>query len=280
MTRIDAHHHLWTISRGDYFWMDDSVAPIRKDFGPDDLTPLRAAHGVGGTVVVQAADTVAETEFLLALADANPSILGVVGWVDLTAPDAAVDLKRLSQHSRFKSVRPMLQDIADSNWILHDRVVENLGVAAQLGLRMDALITPRHLDAIDQLARTLPQLPIVIDHCAKPVIAGGQDAGQQWRDGMAKLAAHPQVMCKLSGLANEYGDGWSATALHDVFSHVLGLFGPHRLMWGSDWPVLNLAGDYAAWFDAAQALCADLNPADKAAIFGETAAAFYGLSVD
>lgn len=271
---IDAHQHFWDITRGDYGWMDDSVAPIRRTILPDALAPLAAAAGVTGTVLVQAAPTLSETRFLLDLADQTPLVRGVVGWIDLTG-DVEAQLAVIA-HPALRGIRPMLQDIADTDWILQPKVLDGLGRVASAGLRLDALITPRHLPAILRIAETLPQLPIVLNHCAKPAFQGA-DPGQAWRKGMSALAAHSQVFCKLSGLANEFGPGWSARTLRPVFDHVLAAFGADRLMWGSDWPVLELAGDYAGWLKAAQALAADLPPADRASLFSGTAARFYGL---
>ncbi|WP_371743785.1 amidohydrolase [Mangrovicoccus sp. HB161399] len=274
---IDAHQHFWRIGRGDYSWMDDSVAAIRRDFLPEDLAPLARAAGVTGTVAVQAAPTLAETEFLLSLADGCPSIRAVVGWIDLGG-DVPAQLARLA-HPRLRGIRPMLQDIAETEWILRPEVLAGLAHAVAAGLRMDALVTPRHLGAIGELAQRLPELPLVIDHCAKPVF-DGSDPGADWRAGMAALAAHPQVFCKLSGLATEWGPGWSAGSFREVFSHVLGCFGAERVMWGSDWPVLELAGGYADWHAAAADLASGLGPDERAALFGGTAARFYGIGED
>ena len=271
---IDAHQHFWRIARGDYGWMTDQVAPIRRDILPADLEPLARTAGVTGTVLVQAAPTLDETRFLLALADRSPMIRGVVGWIDLTG-DVAAQLSRIA-HPALRGIRPMLQDIDDTRWILQDGVIDALRQVAGAGLRLDALITPRHLLVVEELARRVPSLPIVIDHCAKPVF-DGTDPGPDWRRGIDALAAHPQVFCKLSGLANEFGPGWSADTLRPVFDHVLQAFGPERLMWGSDWPVLELAGTYADWLQVAQILCAALSDADRAQVFGQTAIRFYDL---
>lgn len=273
---IDAHHHLWRVSRGDYSWMDESVAAIARDYLPPDLAAVAGPCGIRGTVLVQAAPTLAETEFLLSLCGAGggPEILGVVGWIDLAA-DAAPQLDRIAQ-PKLKGIRPMLQDIAETGWILQAEVLDGLRAVAARGLAFDALITPRHLDVIAELAGLVPELRMVIDHCAKPVFSGGEP-GADWRAGMARLAAFPQVHCKVSGLANEYGAGWSAERLAPVFAHVLKAFGPERLMWGSDWPVLDLAGDYAGWLGAAQDMAAGLTAAERAALFGGTARQFYRL---
>lgn len=272
---IDAHQHFWDITRGDYSWMDDSVAPIRRTILPRDLMPLSEAAGVTGTVLVQAAPTLAETRFLLGIAERTQLVRAVVGWIDLAA-EVEPQLQAIA-HPSLRGIRPMLQDIPDTDWILQPVVIGSLRRVAAAGLRLDALVTPRHLPAIERLARRLPELPIVIDHCAKPVF-DGTDPGAAWRDGMAALAAHPQVMCKLSGLANEYGEGWSADTLRPVFHHVLASFGPRRLMWGSDWPVLELAGAYAGWLEVAQQLAADLRQEDRDSIFAGAATEFYNLT--
>lgn len=271
---IDAHQHFWDIARGDYGWMDNSVAPIRRTILPEALAPLAAAAGVGGTVLVQAAPTLAETRFLLDSAARTPLVRGVVGWIDL-AGDVPAQLAAIA-HPALRGIRPMLQDIAETEWVLRPEVLAGLAHVAEAGLRLDALITPRHLPAILRLAETLPQLPIVIDHCAKPRF-DGTEPGTDWRRGMTALAAHRQVFCKLSGLATEFGPGWSAETLRPVFDHVLDAFGAGRLMWGSDWPVLELAGDYAGWLATAQALAADLSENARASLFSRTAARFYDL---
>lgn len=277
MDRIDAHQHFWRIDRGDYHWMDDSVAPIRRDILPEDLAPLLTRHGIKGTVVVQAAATEAETRFLLSLAKDAPFVRGVVGWVDLAAVDVGARLDDLAADPILKGVRPMLQDIDETDWVARPAVMRGLRAVAERGLRLDALAQPRHLTVLAQVAQQIPDLPIVIDHCAKPVIAGEVDSGDAWWAAMALLATLPQVMCKLSGLANEAGPGWSADRLRPVAEHALHVFGPDRVMWGSDWPVLELAGDYDGWIAATDTLLSDLSEADRAEVLGATAIRFYGL---
>jgi L-fuconolactonase len=273
---IDAHQHFWRISRGDYGWMDDSVEPIRRDILPADLEPLARSGGVIGTLLVQAAPTLAETEFLLDLAAQTSLVRGVVGWIDLLG-DVEAQLAQIA-HPALRGIRPMLQDIGDTGWVLQDQVITGLRKVAAAGLRMDALITPRHLFVIEQLAQAIPELPLVVDHCAKPVFTG-HDPGEDWRRGMTALAAHPQVCCKLSGLANEIGPGWSAETLQPVFEHVAGAFGAERLMWGSDWPVLELAGDYSDWLMTAQQMAGSLSAREREQVFGGSALKFYGLNV-
>lgn len=275
--KIDAHQHFWQISRGDYTWMTDEVADIRHDILPKDLEPILARHAIAGTVVVQAAATIAETEFLIGLAAQNSFIKGVVGWVDLDDENAPDIMKQLSQAPILKGVRPMLQDIPDTNWIKRPQVIKNLHALANQGLRLDALVVPRHLDVLADIAQQIPNLPIVIDHCAKPVIANGADAGDAWRDGMAKLALLPNVFCKISGLANEAGPHWSAAQLQPIIDHVISHFSAKRVMWGSDWPVLNLAGDYDQWRSVSDQLLSNVRHTDRDEIYGGTATRFYSL---
>ncbi|WOI55852.1 amidohydrolase family protein [Palleronia sp. LCG004] len=271
---IDAHQHFWRVSRGDYFWMDEGTAPIQRDLLPGDLAPLARAGGINGSVLVQAAPTIDETLFLKDIAETEPFVRAVVGWIDLEG-DVDVQLERIA-HPKLRGLRPMLQDIEQTDWIARPDVRNGLRKVADAGLRLDALITPRHLSTINALAAEMPELPIVIDHCAKPQF-DGSDPGDTWRRGIAMLAGHPQVTCKLSGLANEYGMGWSAEGLRPVFDHVMETFGPSRTMWGSDWPVLELAGDYAGWLDTARRLAEDLSEGERGDLFGGTATRFYDL---
>lgn len=274
-TLIDAHQHYWQIARGDYGWMGPKVEPIRRDYFPADMKPHLDAAGVARTVVVQAAPTVAETEFLLGLADKDDTIAAVVGWVDLHASDAIATLERLASHPKFRGIRPMLQDIEDTFDILAPSCIAALERMPPLGLSFDALLQPRHLPAAAALADRLPDLAIVVDHGAKPFIASG--IIEPWASDMAALAKRPNVSCKLSGLITEAGAGWSVAMLKPYCDHLIRVFGADRLMFGSDWPVLDLTADYAAWWNAAHALTSGLSEAERAAIFGGTAARFYRI---
>ena len=288
--RIDAHHHFWQPARGDYFWLradDPAVAPLRRDFAPADLTPLRAVHGVAQTVLVQAADTVAETDFLLAIAREHAFVGGVVGWVDLAGTSAVADLDRLAGQPRFKGVRPMLQDLPEADWIARAPRADALAALQRLGLRFDALVKPWHLQPLLDFVRRHPGLPVVVDHAAKPQLAQGWAAGwaPAWREGLAALARCPNVVCKFSGLLTEMSPAQRATrdtalaTLRPVWDTLLEAFGPPRLMWGSDWPVLTLADSYAGWVDLADALVGELSVPEQAAVRVDTAARFYGLAV-
>jgi L-fuconolactonase len=275
MMRIDAHQHFWQLSaRGDS-WPQPSLAAIHRDFSPADLAPLLAPHGIAGTVVVQSLPSAADTDYLLALAQKSSFIRAVVGWTDLLAPDASANIAHLASHGKLKGLRPMLQDLDDDAWIAAPALAPALAAMTEHGLRLDALVLPRHLPALLQCARHYPLLPIVIDHAAKPPIA---DAGfGTWRDDMAQLAALPNVHCKLSGLVTEARPDWNVEDLRPYADYVLAVFGPGRVIWGSDWPVVDLAGGYAAWLAASEALLAHLGQKDRDAIFGLNAYRFYGF---
>ena len=282
MQRIDAHQHFWRPARGDYSWLRADVpllAPLLRNFLPDDLQPMLAAHNVTQTVLIQAAASEAETDFLLDLAASNAFIGGVVGWVDVSRVQSVATLERWASNPKFKGVRPMLQDLPEADWIARAPHPDVLRALIRLGLRFDALVQPWHLQALLQFLRAWPELPVVIDHAAKPQLVQGWQAdwAPQWRRGMADIAAHPQVMCKFSGLLTEAPTGAPQT-LRPVWDQVLQWFGPARLMWGSDWPVLTLAGDYAAWVALSESFIGQLSPHDQGLIWSGNAHRFYGLA--
>lgn len=276
MNFIDAHQHYWTLGLGHNDWPGPDLEPIFRDFGPDDLRPHLAATGIGRTVLVQAAPNIAETQSLLAIAEREETVAAVVGWVDVLAPDAISRIERLKDNRKFKGIRPMLQGIAETAWILRPEAIATLGALPRLDVRFDALIQPRHLPVIAALADRLPELAIVVDHGAKPFIAEGRL--DPWRADMAALALRPNVHVKLSGLVTEAGGAWSMERLRPYASHLVEVFGADRVMFGSDWPVVLLDADYARWFSAARELTADRTEAEKQAIFRGTAARFYGIS--
>ena len=276
--RIDAHQHFWRIAQRREHWPPPSLAPLYRDFTPADLVPCLQRCRIDGTVLVQSLPTPEDTAVLLNLAARRAFVLGVVGWVDMKAEDAAVRIAALAQHRKLKGLRPMLQDMADDHWI--DDMALEPAVHAMLahGLSLDALVRPQHLPGLLAFARRHAQLPIVIDHAAKPDIA--RAAWQPWHRHMTALAALPNVHCKLSGLLTEAGTNRDDTALRPCIDHLFASFGARRLMWGSDWPVLNLAGDYDDWFAMSHRLCAAQPGVDDAAldaIFGGNARLFYRL---
>jgi L-fuconolactonase len=273
--RIDAHQHFWRIDRGDYGWLTPDLGPIYRDFGPGDLTPLLAWTGIDGTVLVQAAATVAETRFLLELAAATPFVAGVVGWAPLDAPDAGEMLATLARDPALKGVRPMIHDIPDVDWMLGPAVGAGLRAVEALGLTFDALVRPPHLGNLRRLLARHPTLRVVIDHAGKPEIAAGRfDA---WAADMRALAKETPAWVKLSGLVTEAGVGWSVDQLRRYVEHLLEHFGADRLIFGSDWPVVTLRAGYGEWLAAVDALLAGLAPEARARIMGLTAIEVYRL---
>lgn len=272
---VDAHFHCWQLARGDYGWLTPALAPIYRDVTVADWQAQSAPHGITGGVLVQAAPTEAETQFLLAQAEANPAVLGVVGSVDFLAADAPARIEKLARHPRLKGLRPMLQDIADVEWILQPAVAPALRAMADCGLVFDALVKSAHLPHILTLAGRHPELRMVIDHCAKPDIAAGE--WQPWADGIARIADETGALCKLSGLMTEAGPRPQPCAVRRWGEHVLQSFGADRVVWGSDWPVLELAGTYAQWWGEAQQLLAGLDAKGQAAVMGENAMRLYRL---
>ncbi len=276
--RIDAHQHYWSPTHRDYGWLEDTPAlhAIHRDFAPADLLPILERAGIDGTVLVQAAPTEAETWRLLELAaDPASRVRAVVGWTDLAAPDAPQRIRRLAQEPLLKGLRPMLQDLPDPQWILDTRLKPAIRTMTELGLRLDLLIKPHQIETARTFAQRHLALPMVIDHAAKPDIAHRQF--EPWASSMAEFARSTDVYCKLSGLATEAAPGWDAAALRPYVEHLLQHFGPSRLMWGSDWPVLNLAGSYEQWVSAILELVNALSPSEQEEILGANAARFYGI---
>lgn len=271
---VDAHCHFWQLFRGDYVWLQGdnvSLAPIRRDYVPMDYpVPSRV-------IAVQAAASLAETDYLLSLAAGNCFIAGVVGWVDLTDPEAVAMLEGKAANPHFKGVRPMLQDIADTDWLTTAPRRDALEALIRLGLRFDALITPRHLPVLARFAAENPDLPIVINHAAKP----RTNDLAAWMAGMRRLADDGRIYCKLSGLLTELSARELEAPfapLREIVLRLLEWFGPDRLIWGSDWPVLTLAATYEEWSDLTDNLLKDLTVAERAAVMGGNAIRFYGLT--
>ncbi len=271
--RIDAHQHFWKIARGDYGWLTPDKGPIYRDFGPADLAPFRLHHRIDRTILVQAAPTIAETRFMLEIAAGDPTIAGVVGWVDFTAADAAAQIDALARDPLLVGLRPMLQDIADDDWLLRADIVPAVRAMAANSLVFDALARPRHLPRVLVFAERHPDLQIVIDHGAKPFIR--ERRLDPWRADMAALAARPDIVCKLSGLVTEMGPQWTPPDLAPYIGHLVATFGADRLLWGSDWPVVDLAGGYDRWIELAGSATGGLSDAGRTAIFGGNAGRIY-----
>jgi len=272
---IDAHQHFWKLARGDYGWLSPDDVVLYRDFTPDDLAPLMEPAGITRTVVVQAAPSVDETRFLLGLAERSRFVAGVVGWVDLEGDDVESSLDSLASHTLFCGVRPMIQDIADDDWMLGRAITPGLKALCERSLSFDALVLPRHLPRLLRLLERHPDLRVVIDHGAKPEIAAGRFDG--WAEDMARLASQTPALCKLSGLVTEAAKAWRPDDLRPYVAHLLECFGPERLMWGSDWPVVELAGGFARWRETSLQLLDELGDAERAAVLGANAARFYAL---
>jgi L-fuconolactonase len=271
--RIDAHHHLWTLARGDYGWLTPDLTPIYRDFRLSDLAPHLAAAVIEGTILVQAAPTEAETMFLLDVADNTELVRGVVGWTDFNATGGVARIDALATRNLLVGLRPMVQDIADDDWLLGPALTPLLAAMARAGLVFDALVLPRHLPKLLEVIGRHSDLTFVLDHCGKPQLATDEIA--TWQRDIALLAEHPNIVCKLSGLVTEAARDWQIADLRQAVDHVRACFGPQRLLWGSDWPVVNLAGGYAKWLAACETLLADLSPDEKAGIFGGNTARIY-----
>jgi L-fuconolactonase len=271
--RIDAHHHLWTLARGDYGWLTPALAPIHRDFSLSDLAPHLAQSRIEGTILVQAAPTEAETMFMLGIAEAADVVRGVVGWIDFDAADAAARIEALAAGRLLVGLRPMVQDIADDDWLLRPSLAPLLASMTRHGLVLDALVLPRHLPRLLEVIDRHSDLQFVLDHCAKPHLADGDIA--RWKQHIAEIARRPNIVCKLSGLVTEARVDWQIADLRPAVDHVREYFGSQRLLWGSDWPVVNLAGGYDRWFAATETLLADLSSAEKADVFGGNAGRIY-----
>ena len=271
--RIDAHQHFWRIARGDYAWLTPALGAIYRDFNPDDLAPHLAAHGIAATILVQAAPTQAETAFLLDLADSTAFVAGVVGWTEFAAPDAAATIAGFAAHPHLVGLRPMVQDIADDDWLARAQLAPAFEAMVAHRLVFDALLKPRHLRRLIPVLERHPRLRVVIDHAAKPAIGSGQDAA--WRSEIAAVAQFSNVACKLSGLVTEAQANWTVGDLRPYAEHLLSCFGAGRLIWGSDWPVLNLAADYGSWLSTAGHLMAGLDVSAQSQVFGGNAADMY-----
>ncbi len=280
---IDAHQHFWDPGRADYPWMVGPAAPLRRVFGPADLLPELRANGVLGTLVVQARSSIAETHALLSLAADHPFVLGVVGWVDLTAADVADTIAALRQGANghlLVGLRHQVHDEADARWLLRCDVQRGLAAVQEAGLAYDLLVRPRELPAATQVVRNFPGLRFVIDHLAKPEIRQG--TMQPWSglmDGLREERSH--VWCKLSGMINLADHAaWRSQDLRPYVLKVLDLFGAERCMFGSDWPVLTLAGTYSRVLEALQDNLGHLTPQERQSILGDAAVDAYLIGAD
>ena len=273
--KIDAHQHFWDLHRGDYGWLTPDLEPLYKNFAPADLEPLLKSTGVDGTVLVQAAPTLAETRYMLSLADQHDFIKGVVGWVDFEADDALDTIAELAALPKLVGIRPMIHDIEDSDWMLKAQFTPVFKQLEQHNLVFDALTRPLHLPNLKHLIDRHPDLNVVIDHGSKPEIENG--VIEPWATQMAEIAAASKASVKLSGLVTEAGSDWTVEALKPYVDHLLEHFGTQRMIWGSDWPVCTLASSYKKWHDSTNALLNGFSETEISNVLGHNAIRIYGL---
>jgi L-fuconolactonase len=277
---IDSHQHFWSYSAAEYPWIGAGMERLARDYLPVDLEPPAVAAGIGGTVAVQARQTLEETRWLLELAEHHPLIRGVVGWVDLRSVDGDSQLREFVSRGKFVGVRHVVQDEPDPRFLFGEEFVRGLEQLHPFGLTYDLLLYPQQLPAAAELAQLLPEQPFVLDHLAKPRIAAwtARSDMADWRREIEALANHKNVCCKLSGLVTEAAwRQWRPADFTPYLDVALAAFGPERLMFGSDWPVCLLSGDYAEVAGISKDFCARLSAAEQAAIWGGTATRFYGL---
>jgi len=272
---IDAHQHCWEVHRPECEWPTPELEAIYRDFGVPELEAQARLLGVTGSVLVQSQPSDADTDYLLALADKHEFVCAVVGWVDLKAPEAPQRIRQLARHPKLKGLRPMLQGLAQDDWIDDPALVPAIDAMIENQLSFDALVYTRHLPFLRRFAERFPRLPIIIDHAAKPPIA--ESAWQPWQREMAAIAALDNIYCKLSGLVTEAAPDHGLVELKPWVESLLGLFGASRLLWGSDWPVVNLEGGYRRWLRLSEALLVSLSEQQRADVMAGTARRVYRI---
>jgi L-fuconolactonase len=274
--RIDAHQHFWQYDPAEYGWIDEGLAALRRDALPPEAQREMARAGFDACVAVQARQTIEETRWLLSLADAHPFIAGVVGWVDLQAPDARAQLERFAVHRRLVGVRHIVQSEPDERFLLRPAFCRGLALLAEFGLAYDILVYSRHLPAAAELAGRFATQRFVLDHLAKPDIRGGEM--RAWERDVRALAAHRNVWGKLSGLVTEADwQRWTPREIRPYLDVAFDCFGPDRLMIGSDWPVCTVAGDYSRTMAVIVDYVADRPAHERDAVLGGNAQRFWNL---
>lgn len=267
----DSHQHFWQVGSFDYPWMSRNLGVLYRDYLPEDLAPILRQNGIEKTVLVQASNSIEETRWLLELADANPFIAGVVGWVNLT------EFEELCAHPKFKGVRHLVESEPNDDWLIQPSVLSGLKKLSAGGCTYDLLVHTRHLKYVPQVAEHCPELRLVVDHLAKPPIARSEI--NEWSEAMKLVAAFPNIHCKLSGLVTEANwASWQTDDLRPYVDVALKLFGPDRMMFGSDYPVCLLAASYDRVLESFQELLKDLSDNDREKIFSTNAQRFYRLA--
>lgn len=274
--KIDAHQHFWRYSPEEYPWIPAGT-PLQRDWLPADLRQLQVPLGFDGSIAVQARQSIAESDWLLGLADADPRILGVVGWVDLQSEGGARELRRLARHPRFVGVRHVVQDEPDDQFLLRPEFLRGMEWVEETGLTYDLLIYPRQLPAAIRFLERFPRIPMVLDHIAKPFIK--DQVLEPWRAQIRELAGFPNLLCKVSGMVTEADHTrWEAAHFRPYLETVIEAFGPDRLMFGSDWPVCRLAGTYEQVEGLVRDFVRGWSPEQQAGFWGGNCARFYGVN--
>ena len=276
---VDSHQHFWQVSRFEYPWMSPELGVLYRDYLPEMLEPILMERGVAKTILVQASNSLAETDWLLSLADQHQFIAGVVGWVDLTDSGMAEDLEVFIANPKFKGVRHLVESEPMEDWLAQPEVIRGLQTLEKHEVSYDLLVHTRHLKHVKTVAEACPELRLVVDHVAKPPISSGELA--EWADALREVAVYPNVSCKLSGLVTEANlTSWRVEDLRPFVEQALGFFGPGRMMFGSDWPVCLLAASYAQVFETFELLLGELSNEERAMIFGGNATKFYQLQAE
>jgi len=274
---IDAHQHYWIYSPGEYDWIDDSMAALRRNFLPNDLKLELQSSGFHGSVAVQARQTLEETRWLLELAESAPWILGVVGWVDLRSADVRSQLKVLAQNPKLVGVRHVVQSEPDDRFLLQPDFLRGISTLEEFDLAYDVLIYTKHLPMAAEFVQRFPRQRFVLDHLAKPPIKSGDI--DFWAQGIRRLAEFPNLFCKLSGLVTEADwQQWEPEQIVPFLDVAFEAFGPDRLMIGSDWPVCLVAASYARWVEVVKTYLLGQTPESRDRVLGGNAQGFWRLS--
>ncbi len=276
MMRLDSHQHFWHYSPAEYGWICDRMAAIRRDFLVPDLQAACASSGVSGSIAVQARQTLEETRWLLEIASHSDFVRGVVGWAPLCEVEAGELLAEMAQNRKLRGIRHILQDEPDERYMLREHFNQGIRELKPLGLVYDILIYERQLPQTIEFADRHPEQIFILDHLAKPRVAAGELS--PWRENFAELARRPNVYCKLSGLVTETDyRTWSDADLWPYLEWALEKFGPRRLMFGSDWPVMLVASEYGRWVQIMESLVSRLSESEQDRIWSGTAEEAYGL---
>ena len=275
--KVDTHQHYWNLSEVEYSWLVPAYGPIYDTFEPRHLAPHVKAAGIDKTVLIQSANSYEDTASMLVHADYNDWIGAVIGWVDLLNPDATNQrLEQYKKHPKFRGMRHLIHEEKNPDWVVQDVVIESLKILASHNMIFEVVaVFPNHLKHVPTLSEKVPDLKLAIDHLAKPPIKDKQMS--RWSDQLNAAAQNPNVYAKVSGLNTAAAADWTAADLKPYIDFAVKCFSPNRLMFGSDWPVCILAGDYnKVWVETNKAL-EGYSQADRDAILGNTAAQFYRL---